>query len=183
MFVTTPEQGYILSILQETKFMRKDQVFKLLNSVDSRITAGYTDRCLGQMRHIRKITWRTDDVICLPDLYKEPKDDEMLAAIDIMLDLTDFKILVVSAGPAPYKLCFLTEQSASLGSYAVIIVAPGSEEMITASLHGADPESRTIIFLLPEILQKNNIETALPHFFAVYDGGKYRYFKGGGRGA
>lgn len=180
MFTVTQEQEYILSILHKTKVMRKEQAVKLLRIADFKRNAEYTTRCLEQLRHIRKIKWVSSDVFTLPILYMEPIDEEMLSAVDIMLDLTDSKILALSASKPPYKLCFVNGSEDSFGSYAVIVVPHGSETMITASLYGAESNNRTVIFLLSDSSQKERIKTALPHFFAIHDSGKYRYFKGGG---
>lgn len=178
MFIT-PDQEYILSILQKTKVMRGDQAYRLLNKLDGSKNDQYAARCLEQLRYIRKIARKSDGVFTLPILGNVPADEEMLSAMDIMLDLTDFKILELSAGKPPYKLCFLTEQDNSMGSYAVVTVPPGHEASVSASLSFSDPESPTVIFLLSELSQKDGVKTALPHYFTVKDGGKYRYFGGG----
>lgn len=180
MFTVSREQEYILSILHKTKFMRKVHAIKLLSMTDIKRNVDYTVRCLEQLRHIRKIKWVTSDVFTLPILYMEPVDEEMLSAVDIMLDMTDSKILALSASKPPYKLCFVNGSEDNFGSYAVIVVPHGSEAMITASLYGAESDTRTVIFLLSGSSQKERIKTALPHFFAIHDSGKYRYFKGGG---
>lgn len=182
MFTTTPEQDYLLSILQKTKVMRKDQAAKLLSGFDTKRDAGYTSRCLAQLQHIRKIKWsrqRPDDVFTLPLLYQESIDEDMLSAIDIMADLSDSKIIALST-TQPYKLYFYIAQENSFWSYAVITVQPGSEALVSTSLIGVETENRTLIFLLSNLEQKDNIRTSLPHFFAVNDGGKYRYFYGEG---
>jgi len=55
MFITTPDQEYILSILNTTKAMRKLQAALLLKKLDSGKTEQYVNHCLDQLRHIRKI--------------------------------------------------------------------------------------------------------------------------------
>ena len=179
MFTTTPDQEYILSILSKTRFMRVNQACKLLKLIDEAKVEIYAVSLLKQLKHMEKIAWKSEKVFALPSLYRDSVDEEMLAAIDIMIDLTDSKILSLSANNPPYKLCFLTEQGDNVGNYAIISVAPGSEMTVTATLSAAATDTRTVIFLLSDISQKNKIKTTLPHFFALYDANRYRYFKGG----
>ena len=178
MFTVTPDQEYILAILRKTRFMRTDQACRLLRCLNKHKTEEYVIRSLHQLRHMQKIIWKTEEIFAMPSLYEKPADEKMLAALDIMTDLTEYKVTVQSANNSPYKLCFFTEQQDSFGCYAVVIVTPGSEARISAVLYGTDTV-RTIIFLLSDLSQKEGIKTNLPHFFAIEDNGKYRYFKGG----
>jgi len=179
VFVITPDQEYILDILRKTRVMRTDQAAKLLSVIDAGKSEQYTARLLNQLQHMQKIAWKTDSLFTTPLLYKAPVDDEMLSAVDIMADLTDYRVASLSSYSKPYKLCFYTEQGDSIGSYAVIFVSPGDEMKITAALHDADKDDRTIIFLSSEPIQREIIKTSLPHFFAIRDNGKYRYYEGG----
>jgi len=129
--------------------MRKLQAALLLKKLDSGKTEQYVDLCMDQLRHIRKIAL-TDKLLTLPQLYNTAPDEDMLAAVDIMLDLTDKKVLAVTASAPPYKLCFLAEQKNGIGNYAIAVVHPGSEPIMTASLQNSAYENRTVIFLLSE---------------------------------
>ena len=175
-FITTPDQEYLMSILGAVKAMRKTQAYRLLGKLDAGKTAQYVDRCLEQLRHMQKISLAGDMLMLLRE-YDAPPDKDMLAAIDIMLDLTDIRVRSISASTPPYKLCFLAEQKKGLGNYAVIAVPIGTERMVTAGLDSSGQDSRTItiIFLLSDLSQAGSVKTALPHFFALPDGGKYRY--------
>jgi hypothetical protein len=181
MFTVTPEQEYILSILNVTRIMRRDQAFHLLAKLNKWNTEVYTQtytlRCLWQLKHIRRLAWKTDDVFTLPLLFHEPIDEEMLSAIDIMLDLTKEKILSVSVGPAPYKLSFSSEKGKDLKAFAIVTVKPGSEKISTILLNSDSSDGRIIIFLLSSLSQRDSVKTSLPHYFAILDGGRYRYFK------
>ena len=174
VFVTTPDQEYIMLVLQAAKVMRKTQACKLLSKLDSRKTDQYTGRCLDQLRYMQRV-YLTGDMLMLPRLYNAPADEDMLAAIDIMLDLTDIRIHAISASTPPYKLCFLAEQKNGMGSYAVFAASPGSEALISAKLQNSGQNVHTVIFLISEISQAESIKTAMPHFFALPDGGNYRY--------
>jgi hypothetical protein len=175
-FITTPEQDYLLSVLKVTRIMRKPQAIRLLNKLDDGRNDQYWERCLGQLGHIRKIAWLSDGLFTLPLLLRAAVDEDMLQAIDVMLDLTDIRILTLSSSTPPYNLCFLVEQKRDFGSYAITIVRPGTEAVISASLRDSGQDGRTVVFILSESSQAHGIWTTLPHFFAIPDGGGYRYF-------
>ena len=175
-YTLTQDQEYILSVLKETKSMRKSQAFSLLNKLDSEKQESYAARCLNQLRHMRKIAWQTDELFTLSPLWAVSADAEMLSAIDIMLDLTDIKIHALSASTQPFKLCFLSEQNRGSGNYAVTVVRPGTEVSINYALRSIHGDIHTVIFLLQNISQAKEIQTSLPHFFALFDNGKYHYF-------
>ena len=178
MFTVTPDQKYILSILDATKVMRKDHAFRLLEKLSAEYTEGYELRCLMQLKYMRKIAWKTDDVFAVPMMFNEPIDEDMLSAVDIMLDLTGKRVMSVSAGPEPYKLRFLSARDKGSNGFAVIVFNASLEREISASLHRI-PDGHTIIFLLSNLSQKDRVKTALPHYFAIRDGGRYRYFRKG----
>ena len=61
----------------------------------------------------------------------------------------------------------------------MIIVHPGTEAIITAALQDSNHDGRTVIFLVTNPTQSEEIKTALPHFYAISEKGKYRYFSTG----
>ena len=180
-FITTPEQDYILSILKVVKVLRKSQAVRLLKKLDGSKNEQCWERCFGQLGHIRKIAWLSDDLFTMPLLQRNAVDEDMLQAVDVMLDLTDIRVQSLSSSKPPYNLCFLAEQKKDFGSYAIIIARPGTEAVITASLNNSGQDGRTVVFILSDPSQTQGIKTSLPHFFAISDGSKYRYFSGGGK--
>jgi len=181
MFTTTPDQKYLLSVLDATKTMRRDQAARLLAKLRGEHDEAYAARCLWQLRHIRKIAWKTGGVFSTPMLSNEPTDGDMLSAIDVMLDLTDRRVLSASQGPAPYKLRFLSERGNGLGQFAVVVFNAGAERSVAAALPTA-PDGHAVIFLLPDLSHKARVKTSLPHYFAIRDGSRLRYFGNFGKG-
>ena len=179
-FVTTPEQDYLLSVLRAAKVMKKTQAFRLLSKLNTGRNEQYVERCLAQLGHIRKIAWYSDDLFTLPMLQRLPVDDDMLHAIDVMLDLTETRIEAVSALTPPCKLSFLTKQENNYGSYVITVVHPGSETVVSATLLGTTPEGRTVVFIISDPAQMHKIKTDLPHYYALMDteGGGFRYYSG-----
>ena len=176
-FFNTPDQEYVMFILKAVKAMRITQAYSLLRKLDGSKTGRYASRCLDQLRYMQKI-WMAGGTLTFPRLHGAPVDEDMLAAIDVMLDLTDIKVHAISSSTLPYKLCFLAEQNNGMGNYAVIVAHPSSEAVTAASLQNTDPDGRTVIFLISELSQAASIKTDLPHFLALNDGGKYKYLSG-----
>jgi hypothetical protein len=178
MFLTA-DQAYILSILQKTRFMRKDQALRLLGKLDGRKTESQLACCLRQLRYIARIAWNTEAVFTLPDLYNSEIDEDMLSAVDIMLDLADGQILALSAPGPPFKLRFMTEQEQSLKAYAIAAVPPGYEAVSAAILNeSALPKGSTLMLLLSELSQTEKIRIVFPHYFVIRGEAGYRYFEG-----
>jgi len=175
-FTTTPEQDYILAILKATGIMRKTQAVKLLDKLGGCKGESHWERCFRQLGHIRKIAWVSDGLFTLPLLRRAPVDGDMLRAIDIMADLTDARVRAVTASTPPYKLCFLAEQRKGFGSYSIAIARPGAEALLTAAMQNHAQDGRTVVFLLSSPSQAGLVKTPLPHFFAVPEGGGYRYY-------
>jgi hypothetical protein len=134
---------------------------------------------------LQKIRLNRDGVACLSHLVDSPVDCDLLSAIDVMLDLSGNTPIVVSSKKPPFKLCFLSQRGDRLGSYGVITASPGDERRVCLMLDeyardsaGNGLDSRTAIFILRNPDRRNMFTTSLPHCFAVFDAGKYRYFKG-----
>lgn len=178
MFKATPDQEYLLSVLDATKVMRKGQALRLLFNLGEGRTEAYARHCLLQLGHMRKIAWKTDDVFATPMMFNEPVDEDMLSAVDVMLDLTGTKAVSVAAGPAPFKLRFLSDRGNASKGFAIVVFNVDSERGINDGLPAA-PGGCAIIFLLSYMTQKNRVKTSLPHYFAIHDGGRYRYFRKG----
>ena len=176
-FIITPDQEYLLSVLNATRAMRIGQAARLLAKLGGWKDAEYAARCLGQLRHIRKVCI-SGDMVALPSVNGAPADEDMLAAVDVMLDLTEIRVQEASSSVQPYKLCFLSEQKNGIGNYAVMAVRPSVEAAASAKLDASGHGGRTVIFLLSDISQAEGIKTALPHFFALNDCGKCRYLSG-----
>ncbi len=163
-------------------------MFSLLNKLEDRKTEWHSENCLKQLQHMNRITWsaKAEDVFTLPLFYNSPVDNDMLSAIDIMLDLTDTRVLKVSAPGPPFKLRFLTERKDRLNGYVIASVLPGGETraaaLINESAQYSDrlPLGITVIILLPDMSLAKTMRLNVPHYFAIRGTNGYRYFEPGG---
>jgi hypothetical protein len=177
LFLITPEQDLVYGVLEKTGCLTAEQALRILRAS---YDASNLDRALGvfnQLRHMQRLYLKPDNMAILPHLAQKPADADMLAAADVMLDLSNGKPLEISAKKPPFKLCFLAEHGEKIGSYGVVIVQPGEEDAANRALEETDTR-RTVIFLLSESAQRPLLKTAQQHYFAIPDGDKYRYFKG-----
>ena len=181
MFLTK-DQEYILTIIKATRVLRRIHAFSLLSKLDSEIPDWYCDKCLRQLQHISRIAWSTkaEDVFTLPEMYDRPIDTDLLAAIDIMLDLTDKRIQAISAPGPPFKLRFLTERKSKLKGYAIAAVPPGNEAPMAALINESAPAAGSAaIILLSDMSQMETLRIRIPHYFVIRGANGYRYFEGG----
>jgi hypothetical protein len=94
-----------------------------------------------------------------------------------MLDISGGKISAVKRGEPPCKLCFLVETENGVGSYAVIPVPRGHETEVRFALGGTRTEKRMLVLLLENACQRENFNIEHPHFFALREESKTRYFE------
>ena len=177
VFLITKDQAYIIMVIEATGFLRVSQVSRLLEKTGGVKSSAYIPGVIRQLRYMQKVYLLPEDLISLPYLSGRPADEDMLAAVDIMLDLTKSKVLAVSTGKPPYKLCFLTDAGADIDSFGVIAAPPGEERKVNFLLEGDSLCQRTVVFLLRDLEQKALFKTSMPHYFAIFDEGTLRYYK------
>jgi len=138
----------------------------------------YARRILKQLRYLQRARPVTEDIYMLPRLDNKPLDNDMLTVVDVMLDLTGDSLLGVSSKKPPFKLTFLSGHGDTVTSYGIISAREGEEHQVNFLLEGMPAEKRIVIFVLkcPEL--QALFRTTLPHYFALFEGGKRRYFKG-----
>jgi hypothetical protein len=177
MFIITPEQDALLRVLDETRYLTAAQALRILQLVSETATPSLAAHVLNQLRYMQKVFWKSETVVTLPHLSDKPIDADMLSAVDVMLDLSDGRLLTISSKKPPFKLCFLTERGGKLGSYGVVAAPPGGERAISQTLADMEAE-RTVIFLLSDTARQPLFKITQQHYFAIPDNGKYRYFRG-----
>jgi len=176
IYLMTNVQEYLLSVLEQTICMKTNQAGRLINIAGLQKSGPHINSILRQLRYLGKIIFFGNDIISLP--YHGYYDSEMLAAIDIMLDMTEKNILAVNTNQ-PFKLCFLTELENGIGNFAILPVPAGMEKGLAALVAETNAEKKTVIFLLADIRQKALLNLKTPHYFAIRDeAGEFRYFKG-----
>ena len=177
-FKLTHDQKCIADVLEITGFLKIAQAHKLLEMRSAEKDFAYAKKVLSQLQHINRALWCADEIVTLPHLRKKDIDFDMLSAVDIMLELLEVPALAISTDKPPFKLSFLAERGEDIVPFAVAVVAPGTETELNHHLSFAGREL-TAIFLLSDISQRELLTSSLTHFFAIRDGERLCYFKGG----
>lgn len=179
----TQDQQFLQKVLEETHALRRTQALRLLRLHDPNKRPDQLEAALRQMRYIGLVTLPDDGLIIPAQLRKEPVDPIMLDAVDVMLDLTGKDLEDLSGRRPPFQLSFLTTlKDGSISAFSILHVPVGHEHELLLRLPAPDELHRrhTVIFLLAELSQREQLAAAQPHYFALRDGGRLRYFKGGG---
>lgn len=175
MFIT-PEQEVLLDTLGKAGCLTLDQAVKIMRSRTPRLAAPLGKRLVDQLAHINKVRILPDGTITTYLFGR--RDDDMFAAVDVMLDVCRGLPKVWAGRRAPFILSFLAGEK--LKQFGVVKVAEGMEVAIGVSVEGASTGRRLhVIFILSALGQKELVSTSVPHYFVWHDGERYRYFKGG----
>lgn len=176
----TEDQWQILAVLKETRCLRPNQALRLLRAGGAQKTKPQVNAALRQLRYMGELIFLSESVVALPECRGQEPDGDMLDAVDVMLDLTGERLEGVAAHRAPFLLRFLaTRKDGRLASFALLAVESGREAESVALAENADGDHRAVVFLLRDIEQRGKLRTALPHYFAIRENGRFRYFKGG----
>lgn len=175
MFVT-PEQEVLLDALEKVGCLTLDQAVKIMRSRTPRLAASQGKRLVDQLAHINKVRVLPDRTITT--FLFGRRDDDMLTAVDVMLDVCRGLPKVWTGRRPPFMLSFLAGEK--LKQFGVVRVKEGMEVGIGVTVEGASTGRRLhVIFILSALGQKELVSTNVPHYFVWHDGERYRYFKGG----
>ncbi len=173
MIELSNDARYIDSILCETNCLSVMQIHRLLKLSDTNAQPSYAEVIAKRLCYTGRAVMRDNDVLVPMYIDIPEPDPEMLADVDIMLDLLRELPAAVSAKKPPYKLVFQARRDES--AYAVAIVKGGQKYAFTSF----SEQAFTVVFLLEDLSQADLIETSGPHYFAVFEENKLRYYKGG----
>lgn len=175
------DQQYFMSILQETGFIRLDQVLPLMKIFSPEKESAHVGAMLRFLRYLGLLTCPSEGLICLSELRNEKPERERLLALDMLLALKPAQVLQVSVQP-PYQLCFLLQRDDGwVDHFAVVPVLRGQERQ-TCQLLQADPRDFVFLLLLEDMAQHRQISLSRSHFFVLRQGKNFRFYKGGEAG-
>lgn len=175
----TKDQQFLLGVLRETGWMRRDQVLPLMRLYDHTKAPAHCEAILRHLRYAGELIPMGDGLICLAELRGKGADHEMLCALDILLSLASGPPIQMTSRLPPYKLCFLLEREGGrIDAFAVLLVEPGRESMI-GSLLAQQPQDVTVLLFLTSLEQHNLLHLRQRHYFVIRQEGRLRFFRGG----
>ena len=162
MNLISQDQMNILRILEKTRLLTVAQALRIVRAANERATEPYSLRLLQQLRYMQKIRFESEDIIALPDIVKRDVARDILAAVDVMLDISDGAPLDIGGESTPFALRFLTDDGERVGSYGIIVVPPNGEARVNFQIEEVSTNAYTIIFLLADHMQRELIKTSQP---------------------
>ena len=94
-----------------------------------------------------------------------------------MLKMENEKIEVIQKGTKPFTVTFFKKRNDKLWRFDIIVVNSGEERIITAMLEGINPKYRTVIFVLENPEQQENLTVPCDYCFAWKKNGEYHFYK------
>ena len=131
MYVT-PEQEVLLESLGKAGCLTLDQAVKIMRSRTPRMAASLGKRLVDQLAHINKVRLLPDGIITTYLFGR--RDDDMLAAVEVMLDVCRGLPKVWAGRRPPFILTFLTGEK--LKQFGVVRVIEGMEVGIGVAVEG-----------------------------------------------
>lgn len=175
----TKDQQFLLGVLRETGWMRRDQLLSLMRLYDPAKVQSHCEAILRHLRYAGELIPMDDGLICLAELRGKGVDHAMLCALDIFLSLASGPPIQLTSRVPPYKLCFLLEREGGrIDAFAVLPVEPGRES-ITDILLAQQPQDVTVLLFLTSLEQHQLLHLRQRHYFVVRQDGRLRFFKGG----
>lgn len=169
MFLTVP-QKYLKGLLKDFGALKKCQVEALLKMKDKYLNY---ERTVIPMINGREAMEKGEYLTT----YNSSIVYENIIAFDIMLMIDDENIEVIQKGNPPFTLTFFKKRSEKLWRFDICVVKPGYEMVVTAALEGINPKYRTIVFVLENPKQQENLIAPCDYCFAWKQKGEYHFYK------
>ena len=171
----TTGQAVIMDLLNDFTCLRRDQIERFMR-INHGSNSGQVEHMLGQLRYLNEVMIKGDFVM----LPQRRIMAEVIAAFDIMFEITAGTKLSVNPGEPPYILFYTIPGNESAGIYGVVYVSRGKELRIGARLKNTRDSGLTLIVILEFLEQQQYFAAVENVYFAIHDGTKYRYFTGSG---
>ena len=170
MLLTVP-QKYLKGLLRDFGGLKKSQIDILLKMQNKYTTYERTAIPLirnGEAMEMGKyLISQKGEII-----------QENVTAVEIMLMIESECIDVIQKGTEPFAVTFFKKRSEKLWRFDICVVKPGYEIVVTAALEDINPKYRTIIFVLENPEQQENLIAPCDYCFAWKENGEYHFYKG-----
>ena len=166
----TVQQKYLKGLLKDFGGLKKCQIEILLKMQNQYAT--YEGTALPMIRN--------GEAREIGEYLTAPKGNiirENIIAIEIMLKIENERIEVIQKGTAPFDVTFFKKRRDKLWRFDICVVKPEYEIVVTAALEGINPKYRTIIFVLENPEQQENLIAPCDYCFAWMKNGEYHFYK------
>lgn len=166
-------QAYTLETMRQLRYIRLNQLATLMR-LRFNSAPDHVERNIRQLRYMNRLEYR-DGYLCLPG---RQRDNDMLAAVDVMLQLCGTTVPEFTVGVSPCKLVFSLKDTRGYMDFKVIPVKDGNERPILAKTLAQPSEFVcTLLFLLQHKAQIPLLEVDRPAYYVLPNGNNYIFLK------
>lgn len=166
-------QKYLLDAMEKLRCIRTDQLSQLSQRRFGTLPQQF-GRDIRQLCYLNKLMI-SGDAVLLPG---RTRHDDLIAAVDMMLQLSGDSVLDFAIGVPPCSLFFFLEAAGGrVNVFKVIPVARGRERPVLSQLDRICG-SYTILFHIENRAQIDLLHTKPPYHFVVFEENRYVFLKG-----
>lgn len=169
MLLTVP-QKFIKGLIRDLSALKKNQVEIILKMHNENLN--YKQTVMPLLNN--GILQETGEFLHMRNGRIIP---ENAIAVDIMLRIESENIEVIQKGAKPINVTFFKKRNDKLWRFDIIVVKPGDERIITAILEGINSKYRTVVFVLENPEQQENLIAPCDYCFAWKKNGDYHFYK------
>jgi len=175
----TNVQVSILELLKTYRCLRNDQICRIIGRE-------FQSESAFIVRHLERLQTLCRYKLCQPrpgftGVVGAVPDDDLLLAVDVMLEFQACGLGTFRPGKPPFKLIFFKiGEKGHLRAYYVTIVHSGTENLLSSlARNTAKGCGNAVIFVLDNIQQARHIQFPFEHFYVVRENDGYQFYKGG----
>ena len=163
-------QKYLLDVMERLRYLRKDQLFSFFH-----LHFGTGENQFRQLCYLNRLM-EIEIFVLLPG---RRRDDEVIAAVDVMLQFAAGREPEFTAGHGGCKLAFfLTGPEGKVSAFKVYPVSRGREALVSAQADADQGRIHTVLFQIEDRSQIPLLGTAHPFHFVLWEDGRCRFLKG-----
>lgn len=169
-----PRQSYLMGIMKRLRYLRKDQLLHFF-------TLRFGEKESLFCRDIRQLCYlnrlmESGGFLFLPG---RRRDDDVIAAVDVMLQFAAGRDPEFTPGHGACKLAFfLTGSDGKVSAFKVYPVHRGREAIVSAQADADTGRIHTVLFQIQDRSQIPLLGTAHPFHFVLWEDGRCRFLKG-----
>lgn len=167
-------QKYLLDVMERLRYLRRDQ---LLHFFLLRFGGGENlfSRDVRQLCYLNRLM-ESGEYLFLPGCRR---DDDVITAVDVMLQFAAGRNPEFTAGYGGCKLAFfLTASDEKISAFKVYPVHRGREALVSAQADADTGHIHTVLFQIEDRSQIPLLGTAHPFHFVLWEDGCCRFLKG-----
>lgn len=167
-------QGYLTQVMDQIQCLRRDQLFRF-SALRFGSNEKQFDRDVRQLCYLNKLAEK-DGYLFWPG---RRRDDDVIAAVDIMFQFAGGETPEFAAGHGTCKLAFfLTGTDGRVSAFKVYPVHAGREAQVSAQADADRGRIHTVLFQIEDREQIGLVYTEHPYHFVLWEFGRYVFLKG-----